>query len=207
MLRILMILAALGVGNAAQALTPEELRAMVDERAANADPFQALLNDPDPVRSLAALELMVESGEPNLMRMAVNFGLQSALPEIRRAAVIGFLKTRPTLQVRLDASGNQDKDFEYRFRAATYGTLLADGTAVFTINVGAFDPEKNCFLYTGRDYCTVEISPDGLTTTKRGESNDYIRSNLSFSEDGTLTGASTIYDVKGGFPTTLRITE
>lgn len=85
---------------------------MVDKRAAAADPFQALLNDPNPIRSMAAMELMIESGVPHLVRTAVDFGLLSALPEIRRAAVFGFLTTRPTLLVTSTPRPARTKDLK-----------------------------------------------------------------------------------------------
>ena len=190
-----------------QALTPEELRALVDERASAADPFQELLNDPDPRRSLAAMELMLESGEPDLVRMAVDFGLLSALPEVRRTAVIGVLKTRPTLFLTLESS-ERPSNFESYFRKATGGTVLTDGAATFSLNVGEFDQENNCFLRTGKGVCAVEIGPTGISILK-GTSDwyYYVRSNLFFGEDGTLSGATSIENIDGGFPTILRLTE
>lgn len=209
MKRLLPILAALSIGTSAVALTPDELKALVDKRAAAFDPIQALLNDPDPVRSMAAMELMIESGEPHLMQSAVDFGLQSAMPEIRRTAVLGFLRSRPTLLLKVDASQGADEKFEEYFRYATSGTVLPNGAATYSVNVGTFDPDQNCFLRTGSERCAIDVSPTGLSITKVNESNKnyFTRSNLFFSEDGSLTGATSVANVTGSFPTTLRLSD
>ena len=207
MLRILTVLAALSIGTTSQALTPEELRALVDERISAADPFLELLNDPDPRRSLAAMELMLESGEPSLVRTAIDFGLLSAVPEVKRAAVIGVLKTRPTLLLKLEPS-ERPENFETNFREATDGTVLADGTATFKLNVGEFNKEGNCFLLTGTKRCAIEIIPTGITIHQHGfYSSDRVRSTLFFGEDEILSGETSVDDVQGSFPTIVQLIE
>ena len=204
MLRILTVLAALSIGTTSQALTPEELRALVDERISDADPFHVLLNDPDPTRSLAAVELMLESGEPQLVRMAVDFGLLSAIPEVRRTAVIGYLKTEPTLLLTLDSPESDENFGPETFRRKTGGTILSDSTAAaFRVNIGMYSEELNCFLWLKSEYCAVRIGLTGISLAYRSN----YRSILFFNEDGTLSGVTTIETLKGGFPTTLRLTE
>jgi len=43
-------------------MTPEDLKAQVDSRSGNLSGFQELLDDPNPRRSLAAVEGMLASG-------------------------------------------------------------------------------------------------------------------------------------------------
>ena len=204
MLRILTVFAALSIGTISQALTPEELRALVDKRVSGADPFQALLNDPDPTRSLAAVELMLESGEPQLVRMAVDFGLLSAIPEVRRTAVIGYLKTEPTLLLTLDSPESDDNFEAAYFRTKTGGTILSDGTAAtFSVNIGMYSEELNCFLWLNSKSCVVKVGSTGISI----RNGSLYRSDLFFNEDGTLSGVTTIEQLNGGFLTTLRLTE
>lgn len=44
---------------------------MVDQQMSNLNPYQELLNNPDPARSLAAMKVMLESGDEALVRMAL----------------------------------------------------------------------------------------------------------------------------------------
>jgi len=205
----LAIFVALATPAAAQ-LTPEQLQAMVEDRVAVASPMMALLNAPDPMRSLAAVELLLESGEPRLRQMAIDFGLLSASPEVRRAAFIGFLDTRPTLLVELDVSGVSDLGtFEPYFRRATEGATLGTERATYAINVGAFDSENNCYLLTGTTFCAVEVGPTGVALTKFNSSQHrwIVRSFLEFRDPGQLVGTSQVGDVDGGFPTSLSIVD
>ncbi|MBJ3763352.1 hypothetical protein ILP92_11405 [Maribius pontilimi] len=190
-----------------QALTPEDLRAQIDAQTAQSDPFMDILNDPDSARSLAAVELMINSGDPRLMQMAIDFGLQSAAPPVRRAAVLGFLHTRPVLQVQVKLPEDRADELREGFRKGTGGSVLANGDAVYSVNVGDFDAENNCFVQKAgrRIACAVEVSPTGLTISAYS---DYgAKSILNFNADGHLTGATSIDWVDGSFPTTLSITD
>ena len=192
----------------AQGLTPEALRAQLDERAGAANAFQSMLNDPDPARSRAAMELMIQSKEPDLVRQAIDFGLLAADPDVRRFAFEAFMNQRPTLLIRLVMPEGASEKFPGNFRNVTEGTVLDDGTASYALNIGPFNEEKNCYLETERAWCAAVLTPDGASFVTRNHNHQgrAITSNLIFQEDGTLAGSSTVWDVPGGFPTTLQIT-
>lgn len=193
----------------AQELTPDQLRAMIDARANTASPVMAMLNDPDPIRSLAAVEVMIESGDPQLAQMAIDFGLISAAPEVRRAAFIGFLGQRPTLLLTLTVPENADENFAERFVKSTNGAILGTDRATYSVNVGPFSEEWNCYLLTATERCAVELGPTGISIYKRSptQSANFIRTFLEFGDPGQLTGTSRVNDVAGGFPTTLSIVD
>jgi len=204
--RLIAALLIVGLPTATHALTPEELRAQIDAQTSQSDPFRTLLNDPDPARSAAAVRLMIESGEARLMDMAIDFGLRSPMPQVRRMAVEGFLATRPTLQVRLTVAEADAEAFDTPFRDATGGSVAPDGSAIYSVNVGAFDAEKNCYLRTGLNECGVEVGPSGLVVRK-GRSVYTAESFLSYSPEGPLIGSTAVRDVDGGVPTTLSLTD
>jgi len=192
----------------AQEITPDQLREMIDARASKASPVMEMLNDPDPIRSLAAVEVMIESGDPKLAQMAIDFGLMSAAPEVRRAAFIGFLGQRPTLLLNLTVPEDADEDFAGRFVSSTNGAILGTDRATYSVNVGLFSEEWNCYLLTGTDHCAVELGPTGISIYKRGNNSQrFIRTILEFGDPGQLTGTSRVNDVAGGFPTTLSIVD
>lgn len=196
------------IGVYAQGLTPEELRAKIDAQTAQTDPFQSMLNDPDPARSLAAVQLMLETGEPRLIDMAIDFGLQSAVPEVKRAAVSAFLQRQPTLQMQLTVPVESVEDFEDYFRAATNGSILPDGTAIYAVNVGPFNADQNCFVNAKEiNRCAVEVGPTGLTVRPAESSFNQAISNLIFTPEGDLIGSTSVDKFTGGIPTTLVILE
>lgn len=209
MTRIIYALLFLGypVSGYAQGLTPEDLKAKIDAQTAQVDPFQAMLNDPDPTRSLLAVQFMLDSGELPLMRMAVDFGLQSAVPEVKRAAIIGFLKARPVLQLQLKAPEDDVANFEDYLRGSTNGSVLPDGSALYSVNIGEFDADKNCFLGTGTEYCVLEVGPAGVTIRYPTSSSVKTTSNLTFDNDSNLTGSTSVAGYAGGIPTTLTISQ
>lgn len=206
MIKFLSISSALFFATMAHSLTPEELRAKLDERASEVISFQTLLNDPDPVRSRAAMELMIESGNPALIRTAVEFGLQSAVAETRLSAFRAFLNTRPTLLINLDIAKAEDESFESRFKESTGGSVLGGSIATYAINIGSFDAEKNCYVRSRQEkHCAIQIAPNGISAQK-ANSNFWTVSYLVLQEDGTLSGSTNVGRVDGGFPTTVRIT-
>lgn len=191
-----------------QGLTPEQLRAQLDERSSSNSAFRDMLNDPDPARSRAAMELMIESNEPQLVRLAIDHGLLSATPEVRAYALRAFLDTRPTLLVQVTLPDDVPEKFEGHFRHVTDGTILSNGTATYRLNVGMFHAEKNCYLETGHDWCGIAITPDGvaMSTRAHGNSGRWTYTNLTFQDSGQLAGSTTVWDVPGGFTTSLTLT-
>ncbi len=153
---------ALAQGAGAQALTPEELRALIDQRVEGLDPYQALLNDPDPARSRAAVRIMMETGDPDLVQMAREFGLASPNPEVRRIALEAFLATGPVLSVRFDGAGLEETYFAGDARSHLGASLDPDLGAYWTAQVGAFDPAQRCFVEAGRETCFVTVGFDGV---------------------------------------------
>ena len=96
----------------AQTLTPEEISALVDKRMKELNPYQNLLNDPDPDRSLAAMQIMMESGDPDLTRMALEFGLLSPNPSVKRIAFEAWLSTGPSCHSGSMAPTSKTKLFQ-----------------------------------------------------------------------------------------------
>lgn len=208
MFRRLLLSLILGTASGASALTPDELKAQLEERSSSLTSFQEILADPNPQRARAAMEIMLDSNDEQLIDIAIDAGLRSTDLETRQTALQAFLQTRPSLIVSLQVPTNSDEDFEEYFRRYSRGTFMSDGSATYTVNIGAFSEELNCFLHTGFDWCTAQITPDGLVVRTRLVGNGtvgWVRSNLFFSEGGQLTGATAIDRVEGAFESELTI--
>ncbi|MEO0567090.1 MAG: hypothetical protein AAF066_05120 [Pseudomonadota bacterium] len=183
----------------AQSLTPAEIAALVDQRVDTLDPYQELLNDPDPERSLAALQIMMESGDLTLTRMAMEFGVLASNPTVQRAALEAFFATLPILTFRFDGSGVKDTDFPDRIRRYG-GNLGADGIGFARFPVGDFDNEQGCYVHRGFTNCFVTTNADGVFIN-----GSTISARLKLDGEGQLIGSATLQSVTESVPVAVRL--
>lgn len=195
---LVLALAAGASSAAAQTLTPEELRALVDERVAALSPYEELLADSDPQRSMAAMEIMLESGDPDLQRMALDHGLYSPNPRVRESAVTAFLQTEPVLQIVLDGSGIEDVDYG-RYVRTNGGSISADGTGTLSLRIGPFDAEAACFPYVvGK--CALRINGNAILVRLSGYWSPAV-----LGDDGVLRGEANLAKVDTPVPYSIAI--
>ena len=183
-----------------QSLSPEEISKMVDKQMNDLNPYQALLNDPDPQRSLSAMKIMLESGDESLQHMALEFGLLSPNPTVKRAALEGFLTTSPILSLKFDGSAVKDKDFP-NIVTGYYNGTVDNGIGYWRIAVGSFLPDKKCFSSSDdKSDCFITVNSDGVFLTPRRFNGRAI-----VSETGTLAGSGTVYAVEETVPFTVQL--
>ncbi|TNF57474.1 MAG: hypothetical protein EP307_13955 [Rhodobacteraceae bacterium] len=197
-----MACAAAGAG--AQSLTPEQLKAMIDQRVAAQNPYQELLNDPDPARSMAAMEIMMESGDAVLFRMALEFGVTAANPTVRRRAVEAFMSSGPVLTARFDGTNSKGDDFVKRIRQFG-GNIGPDGIAFIRFDIGQYEATKQCYLWEGSDNCAVSVNADGVFLSGNFGGYNTVSARLALNESGELVGSSALGSVQDAIPTTIRI--
>lgn len=182
------ILAAIPFAAPAQTMTVEELRALVDERVAGVDGYRALLDDPDPARSMAAMEIMLGSDDLALKRMALDQGLYSPNPVVRRMALEAFFNSGPTLAVTFDATAVEGDLAPVLNRLN--GSLGPDGKGFAAYQVGPFDAEKGCWLVGDSQYCLASLSDTSLSVRLF---NDWGAAQLR--DDGIATGFINMDDI------------
>ncbi|MEM9013358.1 MAG: hypothetical protein AAGE18_19225 [Pseudomonadota bacterium] len=188
----------------AQSLTVEDLRRQVDERVSERDSFQSLLSDPDPARSIAAMQIMMSSGDPDLMRMAREYGLYADAPQVRRAALDAYFSSGPVLEIWYDASGLEDSQRgKLESEANYYSGSLAEGQRVFySFKVGDYSEENSCWMLHNDSYnrCLVRLSEDSVSVRLFD-----VWASLALDEAATLTGMA-----KHGshhLPVSIRVTQ
>ena len=172
-------------GAGAQSISVEDLRAQIDERLTGLNEYEALLQDPDPARSMAAMEIMIGSGDPALERMALDHGLYSPNPAVRAAALTAFFGTMPVLEIRLDGAEVEDKDFVVQMNKR--GSVGRDKVGVWSVRVGAFDPEQACFIWHGFTNCAVRVNENSVLVNL---TDNWARGALG--EDGVVSGDANI---------------
>lgn len=174
----------------AQSLTPAEVLQLVEKKVSGVNEYQKLLNDPDPARSMAAMEIMMGSGDPALMRMALEYGLYSPNRSVQRAALDAYFSTKPELNVYFDA-GKSNSDWRfYKPITGGGGSILPDGTGFMLTDVGEYDSEKKCYLRTADGECRLRVTDDAVTV--RFWNNWHV---LRLNEKGELAGAGAFPDL------------
>ena len=193
-------------GAVAQSLTPEQLEAMIGERVNAQNPYQAFLADPDPARSLAAMQIMLESGDTNLTRMALEYGLLSPNATVRRIAVESFMATKPVLSIRFDGSATEDNDYEGMIRSTLTGTLDTDGVGYARAAVGEKSEDGTCFVDKVRGHCLITINSDGVFLSMHlGQGSPYVSARMIVNDSGQLEGVAALRTVDEPIPVTIQL--
>jgi hypothetical protein len=199
---ILLTLGLLGASHAvtAQSLSAADIAAMVDERMGGVDEYAALLDDPDPDRSLAAMQIMIGLGDPQISRMALQHGLTSTNPAVRRAALKGYFDTQPNLEFYIDGSNFDLAGFTTRM-ANVSGSVDANGNGFMTFRVGAFEDGMNFYVYQNwPNLCLVQLSESSVTITAWRKATSF-----KLDETGLLIGDMLVDNLTPAATTTIPV--
>ncbi|PHO05310.1 hypothetical protein CSC82_03780 [Rhodobacteraceae bacterium 4F10] len=182
----------------AQSLSLEELAAKVDERAQMLGGYEDFLMDADPKRSMAALQVMLESGDDTLVSMALKHGLTSPNPDLKLAALKSYIAGKPSLglQVVAPSVSEDQKELELldTILKAHGGSLGANKTGSIVIALGEENQELGCFVRrVEKDVCAARMNATSvsiyLASTNRRVASSWF--NLDLTENGQLTGSFT----------------
>lgn len=147
-------------GASAQSLSVDQLKAKIDARTNSLNQYQSLLNDPDPARAVAAMQIMMGSGDPELFRIARDFGIYSPNSTVQQVALDSFFRAKPVLVLVLDAS-KLDKQDIGRFDQQIVGgggTVTPDHVGTLTVKVGPYDDDQSCFVGNNSKDCFIRMS-------------------------------------------------
>lgn len=151
----------------AQSLSVADLQKQIDAEVNKGNEYTALLNDPDPKRAHAAMKVMMGSGDPDLISIALDYGLYSPDLAVRGAAVKGLLDSKPRLDVFLtmtDPNNGFQTAMDYMFKTVPN----ADGIAPVPILVTGYDAQLDCYLGEFRevenngDKCFLQVRPETI---------------------------------------------
>jgi hypothetical protein len=181
-----------GADVAAQSLSIDDLKAQVDQTVSARGEFEELLSDPDPARAMAAMELMMGSGDPALMRMAVENGIFSSNPAVRATALKAFLAARPTVSAFLTIGEEFDasqRNWVNGQAARIGGSVSPDNVAYFSLRVGDYDAEQDCYMNLDpRQGCLFRVNDQVVSFRIFDNWNA-----LTLDESGELVGSATPY--------------
>lgn len=186
----------------AQSLSPEEIARMLDDQASTPNPYAALLNDPDPKRSLGAMKIMMESGDQALVDLALEFGMLSSDARVRRDAVEYYMGSEPLLFAEFDGADVTDGSYPDVIKSNLKGTIDAEKKGYVTFQIGAYDPAQRCYVHAGFENCAISFGTNGIFL-----SDINVNSKLDITEDGNLIGSATLSRVDELVPITIRLLE
>lgn len=163
MQKALLILPFLFTGSAfAQSLSVSDLRAQIDAELNKGNEYAELLNDPDPARAQAAMKLMLESGDAELVKVALEYGLYSPDAAVRAKAVKAFFDSSPTIEMTFDVSKSKDRSKTDGFFSGNYNSAYDEsGKAVVIRKIIGFDEGSDCYTtaqWNGREKCQFRLS-------------------------------------------------
>jgi hypothetical protein len=187
----------------AQNISVDELKQMIDERVGGLNEYQELLNDPDTRRAMAAMTIMLESDDPELQRMARQYGLFSPDPAVQQTALKAHFDREPVIELRLDGSVAEGNTFNKQM-LNNNGSVRPDGTAFISFKLGKFDPNMGCYVYSERrNRCALRLSSNGVSVNLSG----YGWGDLSLSDSGELAGYLPIAGVNEPIPASINLAQ
>lgn len=148
--------------------------------------FAAILNGADPARAMRAMEFMLASGEPELVRYAAEFGLFSADQRLQNAALRTIFDTRAQYRMVVDISDpDQDATEFLNFYDGTPNADASEGYITFTI--GDHDEDAACWPFSTSGLCAIILT--GASVSLRDWR--FLTGDLSLNADGILEGTVT----------------
>lgn len=190
-------------------MTPADLKAQVDARSGNLSGFQELLDDPDPRRSLAAVEGMLASGDSNLERMALVFGLTNPDAAIRTTALDHHFAKLPAISVNFNAADVPEEQMDNfaKIVKGLDGSMGPDKKGSFSFQPAAFDEAKGCYPHaTSSRVCAMRLGT-GFVDLYFNVDNDLTGRWVSFRADGTgILSGGVNFDYRGEAAGTVPLT-
>lgn len=180
-------LICLSLGAQAQTLSPQDIARMLDNQTDAPNPYAALLNDPDPARSMGAMRIMMESGDDALIEIALAHGLLSANEAVQTAALESYLRTAPRVLVTIDASKGSSRELSNVARRID-GVFSENGTLHGRWQIGEYSPAKECTLLAGTSACAFTININGIFLTADFGNSQGFKGKMTVSPDGNVVG-------------------
>lgn len=176
----------------AQTLSPADILAKVEEKTKVTNGYQDLLNDPDPARSMAAMEVMLNSGDAKLQRMALEYGLYSPNPQVRYFALKSYFDGQPVLHISIDGSKIKNQDYFGDQIRAIDGAIDGRNIGFSSAKVGEVDPAQSCYVWPNTNDCFIRVSETGVAIALWGD-----WAPLQLDDQGNLVGT---VDITGPAP-------
>jgi hypothetical protein len=124
-----------------------------------------LLAHPDKNQRIAAMELLLRSGNPVFVQRAKETGLFSSDPEMQQAALTAVFDSGGPFRLVIDLSGSEDEEHNIKGWSNQLSWNPESGTAEFVFRTTPFDPKAQCWKFPESNVCAIYLS--GATASIR----------------------------------------
>ncbi len=178
----------------AQSLSVADLQAKIDAELKKGSEYADLLNDPDPVRAQMAIKLMLESGDEELIKTALDYGIYSPDASVRNAAIKAFFDGIPRLEVQIEGEKANEEALRYVLSGNYSMVPNPDNYGVINMDIGGYDATANCYwshqynrILGKRDGCFLRVIGD-IVQVRSTDRNWY---EMTFLDEGSLRANTT----------------
>lgn len=155
---------------------------------------EALLSNEDANKRLAAMDMLIKSGNPDYALRAREMGLFSSDKQMQRRALAAIFDAGGPFRVDIPLQGVDEEKTRIRGYIHDWDTgVLRDNESVgqFLVYLGAFDATKQCWPYrNNKSYCAITPTGNQYVFT---DSSTFIGSFVLL-PDGTLSGQGSYRD-------------
>lgn len=166
----------------------DDILSALDARAAELERAQAILDDPDANRRIAAMKLLLKSDDEQFRHLAREFGLFSADPALRQAALVEILNAGGGFRLETDAPAEGSTDIHLaitRLSGSLDGT--GKGSVPFVLKPG-FDNAESCWRNTRNNNCTLLLAGATVHLHSWGAGSTNIAGAFRLDASGNLEG-------------------
>jgi hypothetical protein len=179
------VMYVLTVGAHAQ-ISLDDIEASIGGRIGELERVEQLLSHPEPNRRIAAMELLLKSGDPAFVRKAREFGLFSDDHQLRQAAVRAIFDAGGAFRIETEAPRDGSTSLGDVMRM--YGGAVDNegrGSIPFILS-GDFDSKKVCWLRTTTrdDQCALRPTGESIHLADW----NYTTGEFKLDDEGNLSG-------------------
>jgi hypothetical protein len=171
--------------NGMSASSIDDIKAKLGAKKSEIDEVDKLLSDEDRNARIAAMELLLESGNPIFVSRAKEVGLFSSEIEFRTSALKAIFQGGGPLLIKLQLNGDGEKNGGISWLKNQKGDWTPDGkTGQYSFSLSPFDEEAKCWKFLANGNCAIYLTGD--TISLRGWSD--ASGSLTLGGDGKLIG-------------------
>ncbi|NDW04158.1 hypothetical protein [Jiella pacifica] len=176
------LVGAMLTAHPAGAVTFEDLEAHMDRSQAELAKFRSALADDNPDRRRAAMEFLLKSDDPVLVRLAKEAGLNSPDIQIQKAALRAIFDRNPRLRVQVQMDGPETEHLIGWIEGSLEGSVEGK-TAFFYLLVGEYNSQLECWSPYKQKGCLIYLADNTATLEVRNA-----KIPLKLNENGLMTG-------------------
>lgn len=163
---VLIAIAALFVTGSAPSFAQSSLADIekkLSEKTSELDRVDELLSSENRNKRIAAMELLILSGNPVFANRAKEIGLFSADPEMRSKALQAVFNSGGPFRLVLELNGDLESNRmgQWLSQRGSWDSEAKFGNYTFTVD--PFDKKKNCWRFKGYSSCAIYLTGDTIS--------------------------------------------